>query len=48
MQMHLGTPFGAFLDPVADKVGFSFWCSDPVANKVATNFASAILCCSSW
>ena len=26
--MHLGTPFGAFLDPVADKVSFSFCCSD--------------------
>uniref|UniRef100_A0A453IC35 CDP-diacylglycerol--glycerol-3-phosphate 3-phosphatidyltransferase n=1 Tax=Aegilops tauschii subsp. strangulata TaxID=200361 RepID=A0A453IC35_AEGTS len=28
-KMHLGTPFGAFLDPVADKVSFSFCCSDP-------------------
>jgi hypothetical protein len=26
IQMQLGTPFGAFLDPVADKVSFSLCC----------------------
>jgi len=26
IQMQLGTPFGAFLDPVADKVSFCLCC----------------------
>jgi len=38
--MQLGTPFGAFLDPVADKVSFSL-CCPPLSGMFTTKTISS-------
>jgi hypothetical protein len=60
IQMQLGTPFGAFLDPVADKVSFSLHCppfpgmfttkniSSQDELLTGSNLIALILCCSLW
>jgi phosphatidylglycerophosphate synthase len=40
--MQLGTPFGAFLDPVADKVSFSL-CCPPFSGLFTTKLRLSVL-----